>query len=194
MDALGSNIRVDMRGREAMRIMPRNHDDVNEEWLSDKSRFVWDGLNTQRLDRPFIRRDSKLVPASWDEAFDLVEEKLKGKADKTAAIAGDLVCAEGQFALKGLMDALGSPHLDCRQDGAKLSGPRANYLFNSTVSGIEDADALLLIGSNPRLEAPVLNARIRKRYLAGDFPIAAIGEATDLTYNCLLYTSPSPRD
>ena len=182
MDALGSNIRVDMRGREAMRIMPRNHDDVNEEWLSDKSRFVWDGLNTQRLDRPFIRRDGKLVPASWDEAFDLVEEKLKGKADKTAAIAGDLVCAEGQFALKGLMDALGSPHLDCRQDGAKLSGPRANYLFNSTVSGIEDADALLLIGSNPRLEAPVLNARIRKRYLAGDFPIAAIGEATDLTY------------
>ena len=182
MDALGSNIRVDMRGREAMRIMPRNHDDVNEEWLSDKSRFVWDGLNTQRLDRPYIRRDGKLVAASWDEAFELVEEKLKGKGDKTAAIAGDLVCAEGQFALKGLMDALGSPHLDCRQDGAKLSGPRANYLFNAGVAGIEEADALLLIGSNPRLEAPVLNARIRKRYLMGDFPIAAIGDATDLTY------------
>ena len=182
MDALGSNIRVDMRGREAMRIMPRNHDDVNEEWLSDKSRFVWDGLNTQRLDRPFIRRDGKLVPASWDEAFDLVESKLKGKGDKTAAIAGDLVCAEGQFALKGLMDAFESPHVDCRQDGAKISGPRGNYLFNASIAGIEEADALLLIGSNPRLEAPVLNARIRKRYLAGDFPIAAIGEATDLTY------------
>ena len=182
MDALGSNIRVDMRGREAMRIMPRNHDDVNEEWLSDKSRFVWDGLNTQRLDRPFIRRDGKLVPASWDEAFDLVESKLKGKGDKTAAIAGDLVCAEGQFALKGLMDAFESPHVDCRQDGAKISTPRGNYLFNASIAGIEEADALLLIGSNPRLEAPVLNARIRKRYLAGDFPIAAIGEATDLTY------------
>ena len=182
MDALGSNIRVDMRGREAMRIMPRNHDDVNEEWLSDKSRFVWDGLNTQRLDRPFIRRDGKLVPASWDEAFDLVESKLKGKGDKTAAIAGDLVCAEGQFALKGLMDAFESPHVDCRQDGAKISGPRGNYLFNASIAGIEEADALLLTGSNPRLEAPVLNARIRKRYLAGDFPIAAIGEATDLTY------------
>ena len=182
MDALGSNIRVDMRGREAMRIMPRNHDDVNEEWLSDKSRFVWDGLNTQRLDRPFIRRDGKLVPASWDEAFDLVESKLKGKGDKTAAIAGDLVCAEGQFALNGFMDAFESPHVDCRQDGAKISGPRGNYLFNASIAGIEEADALLLIGSNPRLEAPVLNARIRKRYLAGDFPIAAIGEATDLTY------------
>ena len=182
MDALGSNIRVDMRGREAMRIMPRNHDDVNEEWLSDKSRFVWDGLNTQRLDRPFIRRDGKLVPASWDEAFDLVENKLKGKGDKTAAIAGDLVCAEGQFALKGLMDAFESPHVDCRQDGAKIYGPRGNYLFNASIAGIEEADALLLIGSNPRLDAPVLNARIRKRYLAGDFPIAAIGEATDLTY------------
>jgi NADH-quinone oxidoreductase subunit G len=182
MDALGSNIRVDMRGREAMRIMPRNHDDVNEEWLSDKSRFVWDGLNTQRLDRPFIRRDGKLVPASWDEAFDLVESKLKGKGDKTAAIAGDLVCAEGQFALKGLMDALESPHVDCRQDGAKISGPRGNYLFNASIAGIEEADALLLIGSNPRLEAPVLNARFRKRYLAGNFPIASIGEAVDLTY------------
>jgi NADH-quinone oxidoreductase subunit G len=182
MDALGSNIRVDMRGREAMRIMPRNHDDVNEEWLSDKSRFVWDGLNTQRLDRPFIRQDGKLAPASWEDAFSLVAEKLRGKGDKTAAIAGDLVCAEGQFALKGLMDALESPHIDCRQDGAKISGSRANYIFNAGIAGIEDAEALLLIGSNPRLEAPVLNARIRKRYLMGDFPIAAIGEATELTY------------
>ena len=182
MDALGSNIRVDMRGREAMRIMPRNHDDVNEEWLSDKSRFVWDGLNTQRLDRPFIRENGKLTPASWDAAFDLVESKLKGKGAATAAIAGDLVCAEGQFALKGLMGALASPHVDCRQDGAKISGPRGNYIFNASIAGIKEADALLLIGSNPRLEAPVLNARIRKRYLMGDFPIAAIGEAVDLTY------------
>ena len=182
MDALGSNIRVDTRGREVMRIMPRNHDDVNEEWLSDKSRFVWDGLNTQRLDRPYIRQNGKLAPASWDEVFAVIADKLSGKGAKTAAIAGDLVCAEGQFALKGLMDALESPHIDCRQDGAKLSGPRGHYLFNSTIAGIEDADALLLIGCNPRTEAPVLNARIRKRYLMGDFPIAAIGAPTDLTY------------
>ena len=182
MDALGSNIRVDMRGREAMRILPRNHDEVNEEWLSDKSRFVWDGLNVQRLDRPYVRKDGKLAPASWDEAFGLIAGRLTGKGAATAAIAGDLVCAEGQFALKGLMGALESPHLDCRQDGAKLSGPRGNYLFNSTVAGIDEADALLLIGSNPRLEAPVLNARIRKRYLGGDFPIAAIGAPADLTY------------
>jgi NADH-quinone oxidoreductase subunit G len=183
MDAVGSNIRVDMRGREAMRILPRNHDEVNEEWLSDKSRFVWDGLNTQRLDRPYVRRDGKLSAASWDDAFALIAEKINGKADKLAAIAGDLVCAEGQFALKSLMDTLGSPNLDCRQDGAKLSGPRANYLFNSSIAGIEDADALLIIGSNPRLEAPVLNARIRKRWTMGNFPVAVIGEPADLTYD-----------
>jgi NADH-quinone oxidoreductase subunit G len=183
MDAVGSNIRVDMRGREAMRILPRDHDEVNEEWLSDKSRFVWDGLNTQRLDRPYVRRDGKLSAASWDDAFALIAEKINGKADKLAAIAGDLVCAEGQFALKSLMDTLGSPNLDCRQDGAKLSGPRANYLFNSSIAGIEDADALLIIGSNPRLEAPVLNARIRKRWTMGNFPVAVIGEPADLTYD-----------
>ena len=183
MDAVGSNIRVDMRGREAMRILPRNHDDVNEEWLSDKSRFVWDGLNTQRLDQPYVRRQGKLVSVSWDEAFAAIAEKLDGKADKLGAIAGDLVCAEGQFALKSLMDNLGSPHLDCRQDGAKISGPRANYLFNTSIAGIEDADALLIIGSNPRIEAPVLNSRIRKRWAMGDFPVAAIGTPTELTYD-----------
>jgi NADH-quinone oxidoreductase subunit G len=182
MDALGSNIRVDMRGREAMRILPRNHDDVNEEWLSDKSRFVWDGLNMQRLDRPYIRRNGKLEPASWDAAFEAIGEKISGKGDGLAAIAGDLVCAEGQFALKGLMDALGSPHIDCRQDGAKLSGARGNYLFNSTIAGIEEADALLIIGANPRLEAAVLNARIRKAWRENGLAIGLVGEAVDLTY------------
>lgn len=182
MDAVGSNIRVDMRGREAMRILPRNHDDVNEEWLSDKSRFVWDGLNTQRLDRPYLRHNGKLSPVSWDAAFAAIRQQLAGKTDKLAAIVGDLVCAEGQFALKQLMDALGNPHIDCRQDGAKITGPRANYLFNSSIAGIEKADALLLVGTNPRLEAPVLNARIRKRWCMGNFPIAAIGASTDLTY------------
>ena len=182
MDAVCSNIRVDTRGREAMRILPRNHDDVNEEWLSDKSRFVWDGLNTQRLDTPYVRRDGKLAASTWNDAFAVIAEKVVGKADKLAAIAGDLVCAEGQFALKSLMDNLGSPHLDCRQDGAKLSGPRANYLFNTTIAGIEDADALLIIGANPRVEAPVLNSRIRKRFMMGQFPIAMIGAPADLTY------------
>ena len=182
MDAVGSNIRVDTRGREAMRILPRNHDDVNEEWLSDKSRFVWDGLNTQRLDTPYVRRDGKLAASTWNDAFAVIAEKVVGKADKLAAIVGDLVCAEGQFALKSLMDNLGSPHLDCRQDGAKLSGPRANYLFNTTIAGIEDADALLIIGANPRVEAPVLNSRIRKRFMMGQFPIAMIGAPADLTY------------
>jgi NADH-quinone oxidoreductase subunit G len=183
MDAVGSSIRVDTRGREAMRIMPRNHDDVNEEWLSDKSRFVWDGLNTQRLDTPYVRRDGKLTASTWNDAFAVIAEKINCKADKLAAIAGDLVCAEGQFALKSLMDNLGSPHLDCRQDGAKLSGPRANYLFNTTIAGIEEADALLIIGANPRVEAPVLNSRIRKRFMMGQFPIAMIGAPADLTYD-----------
>jgi NADH-quinone oxidoreductase subunit G len=183
MDAVGSSIRVDTRGREAMRIMPRNHDDVNEEWLSDKSRFVWDGLNTQRLDTPYVRRDGKLTASTWNDAFAVIAEKINGEADKLAAIAGDLVCAEGQFALKSLMDNLGSPHLDCRQDGAKLSGPRANYLFNTTIAGIEEADALLIIGANPRVEAPVLNSRIRKRFMMGQFPIAMIGAPADLTYD-----------
>ena len=186
MDALGSNIRVDVRGREVLRILPRNHDDVNEEWLSDKSRFVWDGLNTQRLDKPYIRQAGKLAAASWEAALQAVAKRLDAP-NKLAAIAGDLVCAEGQFALKQLMDLLGSPHLDCRQDGAKLSAKsRSHYLFNSTIAGIEQADALLLVGANPRLAAPVLNARIGKGWRMHGLPIAAIGAhtrpATDLTY------------
>ena len=182
MDALGSNIRVDTRGREVMRILPRNNDEINEEWLSDKSRFIWDGLNRQRLDTPYLRSGKNLKPVSWDEAFAAIGKKVKGKETKTAAIAGDLACAEGMFALKGLMEGLGSADMDCRQDGAKLSGPRANYLFNTTIAGIEEADALVIIGSNPRKEAPVLNARIRKRWLQGDFPVANIGAPADLTY------------
>ena len=183
MDAVGSNIRVDTRGREVMRILPRNHDDVNEEWLSDKSRFVWDGLNTQRIDSPYIRKDGKLEATSWAEAFEVIAKKVKGQETNTAAIAGDLACAEGMMALKDLMAQLGSPNLDCRQDGAQLpsNGIRANYLFNTGIANIDDADALLIIGSNPRREAPVLNARIRKRWVAGNFPIR-IGQDEDLTY------------
>ena len=181
MDAVGSNIRVDARGREVMRIMPRNHDSVNDEWLSDQSRFVWAGINRQRLDQPYIRRDGSLVPVSWDEALAATAERLQA-GNEVAALAGDLADTEAQFALKGLMQAIGSNNMDCRPAGSALAGPRANYIFNTSIDGIEDADALLIIGSNPRLEATVLNARIRKRWRMGGFPVGMIGENVDLTY------------
>ncbi|TVR83081.1 MAG: NADH-quinone oxidoreductase subunit G [Rhodospirillales bacterium] len=184
MDALGSNIRVDSRGSEVLRVLPRINDDVNEEWISDKTRFACDGLRRQRLDRPYVRRQGRLQPANWDEAFAAIAERVNGtEGSRIAAIVGDLACAESMAALKDLMEALGAPHIDCRQDGAYLEGePRSSYLFNSTIAGIEAADACLLIGSNPRVEAPVLNARLRKRYLAGGFAVGLIGEPADLSY------------
>jgi NADH-quinone oxidoreductase subunit G len=184
MDALGSNIRADYRGREVMRVLPRLNEDVNEEWLGDKSRFAVDGLHKRRLDRPYVRKHGKLHAATWNEAFAAIGAKLSGlKGGEIAAVAGDLACGESMTALKDLMGALGSPNLDCRQDGAKLpGGARAGYLFNSGVAGIDRADAILLIGTNPRTEAPVLNARIRKRYLRGGVHIAAIGPEANLTY------------
>ena len=187
MDALGSAIRVDARGREVMRILPRVNDAINEEWISDKARHVWDGLRTQRLDRPYVRRQGKLLPASWDEAFDVIAERLKGlDGSRFAAIAGDLAAAEEIFALKLLSEQIGSPNIDCRQDGAALDPAlgRATYLFNSTIAGIDQADAMLLIGTDPRHEAPVLNARILKRWrqASGKIPIGLIGEDADLTY------------
>ncbi|CCF18996.1 NADH-quinone oxidoreductase chain G (NADH dehydrogenase I, chain G) (NDH-1, chain G) [Pseudorhizobium banfieldiae] len=185
MDALGSAIRVDTRGREVMRIMPRVNELVNEEWISDKTRFIWDGLKTQRLDRPYVRRDGRLQAASWGEAFAAIKAAVSAtSADKIGAIAGDLAAVEEMYALKELIRSLGSENLDCRQDGAALdpSLGRASYLFNPTIEGIERAGALLLIGTNPRLEAAVLNARIRKRWRRGDFPIGVIGEGGDLRY------------
>jgi len=183
MDALGANIRVDSRSGGVLRIMPRIHDDVNEEWISDKSRFVWDGLGRQRLDRPYARKNGKLAPAGWDEALDIAAKKLSGEASKIGVIAGDLNDVEGLKAAKDLFDALGVVSMDCRQDGAKIGvGPRQGYLFNSTIKGIGQADAIVIIGSNPRLESPVLNARIRQRWLNSDCQIAVIGEAADLTY------------
>ena len=187
MDALGSAIRVDARGREVMRILPRVNDAINEEWISDKARHVWDGLRTQRLDRPYVRRNGTLQPASWDEAFGAIAAKLKGlDGARFAAIAGDLPGAEEMFALKLLAEQLGSPNIDCRQDGAALDPAhgRATYLFNSTIAGIDQADAILLVGTDPRHEAPVLNARILKRVrqMQGKLPIALIGEKADLTY------------
>jgi NADH-quinone oxidoreductase subunit G len=185
MDAVGSNIRVDARGREVMRILPRLHEDINEEWISDKTRYACDGLGRQRLDRPYLRAaDGKLQPASWDDAFKAIADRLSGLAgERIAALAGDQCDAESMLALKDLMAGLGSANLDCRQDGAKLDpGRRAGYLFNTTIAGIEQADAVLLVGSNPRWEAPMINARLRKRYLMGGFRIGLIGEAVDLTY------------
>ena len=186
MDAVGSAIRVDSRGREVMRILPRNNDAVNEEWISDKTRFIWDGLRTQRLDRPYVRKDGKLVPASWPEAFAAIREAVaKTAPEKIGAIAGDLAAVEEMYALKLLMGELGSANIDCRQDGAALdpSLGRASYIFNATIEGIEQADAILIVGSNPRFEASVLNARIRKRFRAGPLPIGVIGDVGDLRYD-----------
>ena len=185
MDALGSNIRVDSRGRDVMRILPRLHEDVNEEWISDKTRFVWDGLNAERLDRPYVRKNGILEESTWDEAFAVIAGKMNSLApEKIGAIAGDLQACEEMYALKCLMDAIGSVNIDCRVDGSQFDPDcgRAGYLFNSTIAGIEQADSLVIIGSNPRHEAPVLNARIRKRWLMGNFPISLIGERCELTY------------
>jgi len=186
MDAVGSSIRIDARGPEVLRILPRLNEDINEEWISDKTRFACDGLKQQRLDTPYVRRNGKLEAASWKEAFETIAENLKGvKGKAIAAIAGDMACGESMTALKDLMSGLGSENIDCRQDGAALDAScRAGYVFNTTIAGIEDADACLIIGSNPRREAPLVNARLRKRYLMGGFKVGLIGENVDLTYNC----------
>ena len=180
MDALGSNIRVDTKGREVMRILPRNHDDVNEEWISDKTRFVWDGLRRQRLDQPYVRKGGKLKPATWDEAFSTINKALDGK--KIAAIAGDLVSVEAMYALKKMVKDLGGI-TECRVDDAKLPiDNRAAYVGTAKITDIDDAETIYLIGTNPRSEAPVLNARIRKAYMNGA-NIKLIGEPIDLTYS-----------
>jgi NADH-quinone oxidoreductase subunit G len=184
LDAVGSNIRIDARGAHILRVLPRLNEAVNEEWISDKTRFAVDGLARRRLDRPYIRRGGKLVEAEWREALDFVADRLKGTpGERIAAIAGDLCDAESMFALKQLLGDLGATSFDCRQDGAKLDAAcRAGYLFNTTIAGIEQVDAVLLIGTDPRREAPIVNARLRKRYLLGGFKVAAIGPALDLTF------------
>ncbi len=185
-DAVGCAIRVDSRGREVMRVLPRVNEDVNEEWISDKARHQVDGLRVQRLDQPYLREGGRLRPASWSEAFRAIAATLQvTKAERVGAIAGDLAAVEDMFALKDLMVRLGSANYDCRQDGAALDPKwgRASYLFNATIAGIDEADGLMIIGSNPRKEAPVLNARIRKRWRTGGLKIGVIGERADLTYD-----------
>lgn len=183
MDALGANIRIDSRARAVMRILPRENAEINEEWLSDKSRFVWDGLSRQRLDQPYIRKDGKLKPAAWSDAFKVIAEKVRSaQPDKIGAIAGDLVSVEAMWSLKKLFQGIGITNYDCRQDGAKLPADnRSSWLFNSTVAGLEEADAILIVGSNTRIENPIINARIRKAWLNGT-EIGVIGEKYDLTY------------
>ena len=185
LDAVGSNIRLDCRGREVMRVLPRLHEDINEEWIADKTRYACDGLHRRRLDRPYVRNaEGRLEAASWEEAFKAIAGRLGGlSGDKIAAVAGDLCDAESMMALKDLMGTLGSPNLECRQDGAKLDpGTRAGYLFNTGIAGIEQSDAVLLVGTNPRWEAAMINARLRKRFLAGGLEVGLIGPAVDLTY------------
>jgi len=185
MDAVGSAIRIDTRGREVLRILPRVNEAVNEEWISDKARHVVDGLRVQRLDRPFVRENGRLREASWGEAFAAIAARLKtSSAGRIGAIAGDLATVEEMFALKELLGRLGSKNMDCRQDGMAVdpAAGRATYLFNATIAGIDKADAILIVGSNPRREAAVLNARIRKRWRAAPLAIGVIGERVDLTY------------
>ncbi|MDE1900290.1 MAG: NADH-quinone oxidoreductase subunit G [Alphaproteobacteria bacterium] len=183
-DAIGSNIRIDVRGNEVMRVLPRLNEDVNEEWINDKTRFAIDGLKRQRLDKPYVRRDGKLQPATWAEAFAVIAERLRNTApDRVGALAGPMVDCESMFALKSLMLALGSPNMDCRSDGADYDiSSRAGYIMNSGIAGIEDTDAVLLIGTNPRHEGTLVNARIRKRWLRGGCRVGMAGAPVDLGY------------
>lgn len=183
MDALGSSIRVDTKGREVMRFLPLNHDGTNEEWISDKTRFVWDGLRRQRLDKPYIRENGKLRPATWPEALDKAATAING-ASKLAGLVGDLAPVESAYALKALIEGQGGI-VECRTDGAKLpAGNRAAYVGTARIEDIDTAEAIMLIGTNPRLEAPVLNARIRKAWTRGA-GIGVVGENVDLTYETM---------
>jgi NADH-quinone oxidoreductase subunit G len=183
-DAVGSNIRIDTRGGEVLRVLPRLHEDVNEEWISDKARFSIDGLKNQRLDRPYVRVNGKLLPVAWQQALDEIADKLDDTdGKKIAAIVGDLADCESIVALKDFMEALGTKNLECRQDGAQFDTAQpCGYRFNTTIAGIEQADAILLVGTNPRVEAALVNARIRKTWLAKRIKIGVIGQQADLNY------------
>ncbi|MEM6781074.1 MAG: NADH-quinone oxidoreductase subunit NuoG [Pseudomonadota bacterium] len=197
MDGVGSNIRVDARGREVLRVFPRLHEDVNEEWISDRTRFSYDGLGKNRLDQPYVRDETtrKLRPASWDEALSVISDKMKTySGDQMAAFAGDLCDAESMLALKDLMGAFGSENLECRVNGEQFDETQSSgYLFNSSIAGIDEADAILLVGTNPRFEATMINARIRKAWVERRIPISYIGPETDLSYPAV-HLGDSPKD
>ncbi|MCE2992372.1 MAG: NADH-quinone oxidoreductase subunit NuoG [Candidatus Jidaibacter sp.] len=185
LDAVGSNIRIDSRGNEVMRILPRLNEFVNEEWIADKTRFAYDGLKYQRLDQPMIKKGGKLTPCSWEEALNAIKEKIANSSpQKIGAIAGDLTDVETMYAAKHFLKGIGSHNFDCRQDGSPIENHnRSDYIFNTTIKGIEEADFCLIIGSNPRHEAPILNARLRKAFVQNGMQIALIGEKVDLNYN-----------
>lgn len=185
MDAMGASIRVDAKGDAVMRIMPTINEEVNEEWLSDKSRFIWDGLARQRLDRPYVRQNGKLTPVNWGEAFAATKEALSGPAEKIGFVAGDLIEVEQAKAALDLARALGVQSTDCRPAGASYgtAGVREQYILNPTFMGVEEADALFLISTNPRKDAAVWNARIRKAWLWNELKVFVVGEANDLTYD-----------
>lgn len=191
LDALGSNVRVDSRGLEVMRILPRLNDDVNEEWINDKSRFACDGLKTQRLTTPLIRKDDKFYPASWEQALTEIAAAYKDfapKGNEFKAIAGELVEVESMVAMKDLANKLGSENLALDQPSGSHPMPhgidvRANYLFNSKIWGVEEADAILIVGSNPRWEAAGLNARIRKQWMRSDLEVGVVGETWKSTFD-----------
>ena len=181
-DAVGANIRVDARGNEVMRILPRLNEDVNEEWIDDRTRFAYDGLKRQRLDRPYLRENGALRPAEWDEVFAHVAARLKSSRN-AAALAGPLCDLESMVALKDLMATIGSASLECRTDGAIFDpSVRAGYIFNSGIAAIEQADSILLVGTNPRFEAAMVNARILKAWRNNRVKISLIGPAADLNY------------
>lgn len=183
-DAIGCHIRVDSAGNEVMRVLPIRNDEINEEWISDKTRFAYDGLSHSRLDKPYIKKNGKLTAASFQEAYEEIHKLVRNlKGNEIASIAGDLADVESMFILKNIMDQLGCQNLDAMQDGSRfLTDFRGLYLFNSSIQKIEEADLILLIGANPRKEASLVNARIRKKWLNGDIQILNIGHENNLTY------------
>ncbi len=187
MDAIGSNIRIDSKQGRVLRILPRLHEEVNEEWISDKARFSCDGLTRQRLDQPYIRKEGKLVPVPWQEALTLVATKTKQARARCAAIAGNQCDVESLYALKKLLEGQGSQMFDARQGGAQFDPALRNgYLFNTTFARVAESDALLIVGANPREDAPTLNARLRQAWLHGSLKhVFGIGASCDLTYPCI---------
>lgn len=185
MDAVGSHIRIDSRSNaEVMRVLPRLNESINEEWISDRTRYAYDGLKMQRLDQPYVRKNGKLVAVEWDEALAVAAARLKDSApQETAAFVGDLADSEAITALKDLMISLGVPHLDCRTDGAEYDvSSRSAYIMNSGIEGIDEADAILLVGTFPRWEATIVNARIRRAWVERKVPVTVIGEDRDFSY------------
>ena len=188
-----SNIRIDSKGLRVMRVLPRLNEDINEEWITDKARFFWDGLSLQRIDVQYKRVDGSLKSTTWEDAINIAAEKLsKSEPENIAAISGDLSNIESVYALKKLMNNLNCKNIDCRQDGTKISGSRERWLFNTTFSRIEDSDGCLIIGSDLRKEAPLLNSRILRKSRTSNYNIGVIGFKNDLTYDYnFLGESPS---